>query len=63
MSTVDLTSLAETAIRRQKDLKMLPYAVLRETLGVHGINLLPGIQNKDVLTDFLRKAGIMKPCT
>ncbi len=61
MSTVDLTSLAETAIRRQKDLKMLPYAVLRETLGVHGINLLPGIQNKDVLTDFLRKAGIMKP--
>lgn len=61
MSKIDISSLTETAIRRQKDLKMLPYAVLREVLGFHGINLLPGIQNKDVLTDFLRKQGIMKP--
>lgn len=61
MATVDLTSLQETAIRRQKDLKMLPYAVLAQTLGLHGINLLPGVQNKDVLTDFQRKGGIMKP--
>ncbi len=61
MSKIDITSLAETAIRRQKDLKMLPYAVLREVLGVHGINLLPGIQSKDVLTEYLRKQGIMKP--
>lgn len=61
MSTVDISLLAETAIRRQQDLKMLPYAILRETLGVHGINLLPGIQNKDVLTSFYRKQGIMKP--
>lgn len=59
--TVDITSLAETAIRRQKDLKMLPYAVLAQVLGVHGINLLPGIQNKDVLTSFYRKSGILKP--
>lgn len=61
MSTVDISLLAETAVRRQQDLKMLPYAILRETLGVHGINLLPGIQNKDVLTSFYRKQGIMKP--
>jgi hypothetical protein len=61
MSTVTLTSLQETAIRRQKDLKILPYAVLREVLGLHGINLMPGIQNKDVLTSFYRKQGILKP--
>jgi len=61
MATVDLSSLQETAIRRQKDLKMLPYAVLATTLGLHGINLLPGIQNKDVITDFQRKGGILKP--
>ena len=61
MATVDLTSLQKTAIRRQKDLKMLPYAVLAPTLGLHGVNLLPGIQNKDVITDFQRKGGIMKP--
>ncbi len=61
MSTVDLSSLTATAIRYQKDLKMLPYAVLKETLGLHGINLLPGIQYKDTITDFLRKQGIMAP--
>ena len=61
MATVDISTLAETAVRRQKDLKMLPYAVLRETLALHGINLLPGIQNKDTITDFLRKQGILKP--
>ena len=61
MPVTDITSLAETAIRRQKDLKMLPYAVLRMVLGYHGIRLLPGIQNKDVLTDFQRKSGILKP--
>ncbi len=61
MATVDISALAETAIRRQKDLRYLPYLVLRETLGIHGVNLLPGIQNKDVITDFQRKGGIMKP--
>ena len=61
MATVDISSLAETAVRRQKDLKMLPYAVLKQTLGIHGINLLPGVQNKDTITDFLRKQGIMRP--
>lgn len=59
--SLDITLLAETAIRRQKDLKMLPYYVLATVLGTHGINLLPGVQNKDVLTDFLRKSGILKP--
>lgn len=61
MPTVDITTLTETAIRRQQDLKMLPYAVLREVLGLHGINLMPGIQNKDVMTSFYRKQGILRP--
>lgn len=61
MATVDISTLAETAIRRQQDLKMLPYAVMREVLGLHGINLLPGVQNKDVITSFYRKQGILKP--
>ncbi len=42
-------------------MKFLPYFVLRTVLGVHGINLLPGVQNKDVLTSYYRKSGIMKP--
>lgn len=61
MATTDLSLLAETAVRRQKDLKFLPYFVLKTVLGVHGINLMPGVQNKDVLTSFHRKSGIMKP--
>ncbi len=61
MPTVDISTLQETAVRRQKDLKLLPYTVLKEVLGVHGINLLPGIQHKDTITDFLRKQGVMRP--
>jgi len=61
MSTVDISTLTATAVNRQKDLKMLPYAVLKEVLGIHGINLMPGVQYKDTITDFLRKQGIMKP--
>lgn len=61
MSAVDITSLSETAKRFQKDLKMMPYLTLREELGRLGINLIPGIQNKDVITTFLRKQGIAKP--
>ena len=59
--TVDISTLAESAIIRQKDLKMLPVALLSEVLGLHGINLLPNIQNKHVRTDYLRKQGIMRP--
>jgi len=61
MATIDITLLTETAIRYQKDLMYLPYAVLAEKLGIHGINLLPGIQNKDIVTNFLRKQGLAKP--
>ncbi len=61
MATIDITALQESAIRYQRDLKYLPYAVLAEVLGLHGINLLPGIQNKDVVTNFLRKRGIARP--
>jgi hypothetical protein len=61
MATVDISLLSESAIVYQKDLKLLPYAVLRETLGMHGINLFPGVQNKHVITEFMRKRGIAKP--
>ena len=61
MSVVDISTLAATAINRQKDFKMLPYEVLANVLGIHGINLLPGVQYKDTITDFLRKQGIMQP--
>ena len=60
-STVDITSLSESAIRYDKDLKMLPVAVLREELGKLGIALIPNIQNKDVRTNFERHGGIMAP--
>lgn len=61
MATVDITGLSETAKRIDKDLKMIPYAVMSQVLGLHGINLLPGIQNKDVITNFERKRGIARP--
>lgn len=62
MSTpVDISALSESAIRYQKDLQTLPYAVMAERLGLMGMAIVPGIQNKDVLTEFLRKAGIAKP--
>jgi hypothetical protein len=61
MGAANITSLTETAIRYQKDLKMLPYAVLATELGRLGINLFPGVQNKDVITEFQRKQGIGKP--
>jgi hypothetical protein len=40
---------------------MLPYAVLATVLGMHGMNLMPGIVNKDVVTNFLRKRGLAAP--
>lgn len=61
MPTVDITSLAESAIIYQKDLQMLPFAILRNILGVHGFNMFPNVQNKHVLSAFERKRGIAKP--
>ncbi len=61
MGAVNLTSLQESAVIFQKDLQTLPFAVLREVLGVHGFNMFPNIQNKHVLTSFERKRGIAKP--
>ncbi len=63
MATTNLALLQESAIRFNKDLKLLPVLKLREELGRLGINLFPGVQNKDVLTSFERKGGIAKPYT
>lgn len=59
--TVDITTLSESAIVYQKDLQTLPFAILRNILGVHGFNMMPNIQNKHVLSSFERKRGIAKP--
>lgn len=61
MAANDLTSLTETAIRYQRDLRYLPYARMAPVLGELGIQLYPGIQNKHVITNYLRVAGIARP--
>jgi len=61
MSVVDISTLQETAVRRAKDLKTLAFAVMAPRLGAMGISLIENIQNKDVITNFERKAGIAKP--
>jgi len=61
MATVDISSLQRAAVNYQKDIKMLPYAVMAQTLAEHGITLFPGVQNEDVIVSFLRKRGIAKP--
>ena len=61
MPTVDISSLQTTAKIFQKDLQMLPYYVMKERLGYHGITLFPNVQHQHILTEFYRKQGIAKP--
>jgi len=61
MAVIDISTLLETANLIDRELKHLPYIELRQTLGVHGINLIQNIQNKDTITNFFRKGGIAKP--
>lgn len=61
MPTVDISSLQTTAKIFQKDLQMLPYLVMKERLGYHGITLFPNVQHQHILTEFQRKQGIAKP--
>lgn len=61
MAATDISSLTETAIRYQRDLRTLPYATMAPVLGELGITLFPGVQNKDVITNFERAAGIARP--
>ena len=60
-NTPDITALSESAVTYDRNLKHLPYAVLSETLGLHGFNLIEGVQNKDVITNMIRKGGMAKP--
>jgi hypothetical protein len=60
-SATDISLLQETAIRYDKDLKLLPLMKLREELGRLGVTLYPNVQNKDVATHFERKGGILRP--
>ena len=59
--TPDISTLSETAITYQKALKRLPFFVLGQTLAIHGFNIMPGVQNKDVITNYFRYGGIAKP--
>ncbi len=61
MAVVDISSLQESAIRYNRDLKLLPVAIIKEELGKLGIALIPDIQNKDIRTNFERAGGIMAP--
>lgn len=61
MAANDISALTETAIRYQRDLQYLPYATMAPVLGELGITLYPGIQNKHVMTNYLRSAGIARP--
>ncbi len=60
-TVVDITGLSRDCKVYQKDLRMLPYAVLLDVLAAHGINLFPGVQNKDVITYLERQGGIARP--
>jgi hypothetical protein len=61
MGQITVTELSRLAVKYQPDIKMLPYAVMSQVLGEHGINLFPGVQYKDVIISFLRNQGIAKP--
>lgn len=61
MAANDISSLSESAITYQRDLQYLPYATMAPVLGQLGIRLYPGIQNKHVMTNYLRTAGIARP--
>lgn len=61
MSVIKISALSETAIKFQKEFAMLPFAVMAEELGRHGITLFPDVQNKHIITEYLRKQGIARP--
>lgn len=61
MATITVDDLTRLAVKYQKDIKMLPYAVIAKVLAEHGITLFPGVQNEDIIISFLRKQGIAKP--
>jgi hypothetical protein len=61
MSQITVSDLTRLAVKYQPDIKMLPYAVIAEVLGSHGITLFPGVQYQDIIISFLRKQGIAKP--
>lgn len=61
MATVDISLLQYLAKTYAKDLKTYPYAVLMDEVRAMGINLYPGVQNKDLHVFFERKGGIAKP--
>jgi hypothetical protein len=62
MAVLDLDGITQVVRNYQTDLRFLPYAILVATLvEQHKISLLPGVENEDIVTTFLRKGGIAKP--
>lgn len=60
MAAVDVTTLSNSAVKYQEELRYLPYRELLEVLPEEGIRLLE-VANKDVETEFQRKRGGSKP--
>jgi len=61
MGAITVSGLTRTAQKYQKELQMLPYAVMAEVLADHGVNLFPGVQYKDTIITLERKQGIARP--
>lgn len=62
-TATDISLLQESAIKFDKQLKLLPVLKLKEELGRLGITLFPNVQNKHVATHFERKGGVLRPYT
>lgn len=57
---IDVSTLTNEAIKYQKELRFYPYFIMGPELAADAI-ALKQVANKDVITDFQRKAGIMRP--
>lgn len=60
MANFDLSLLTSVYEKRQAYFNTLPYGLLLPTLDELSINLLK-VDNKDILYEFLRKSGVLKP--
>jgi len=60
MAIIDITTLQNEAVKYQPELRFYPYYILGPELAADAI-ALKQVANKDVITSFERKAGIMRP--
>lgn len=58
---VDINGLNETAVKMRPELMMLPAVYLGDEFARMGVSLIPGVQNKVMSYNFIRKGGLMRP--